>query len=188
MRDPARLRLPAATPSGWLLFCARSCESRRHSAPGLCVPPKDRRNALAGLGIVIAGSIVRRSNDLMWYYAVRRIMLAIPIALGVTIIVAGATAWKPSRSPSRGRKARSCPMPSVGLDCQGWRILRRRIRRGPGTRARPGVSRRAQARPRPPRRFRHRRSGTVRFDDVAGAPETYGKGGAERTPGGPGRA
>lgn len=95
MRDPGRLRLSAATPSGWLLFCARSCESRRHSAPGLCVPPKDRRNALAGLGIVIAGSIVRRSrNDLMWYYAVRRIMLAIPIALGVTIIVAGATAWK----------------------------------------------------------------------------------------------
>ena len=110
MRDPGRLRLSAATPSGWLLFCARSCESRRHSAPGLCVPPKDRRNALAGLGIVIAGSIVRRSrNDLMWYYAVRRIMLAIPIAIGVTIIVAVAIRLVPNRCVSTAARCANPP-------------------------------------------------------------------------------
>jgi hypothetical protein len=35
---PAACAFPPPHQDGWLLFCARSCESRRHSAPGLCVP------------------------------------------------------------------------------------------------------------------------------------------------------
>jgi hypothetical protein len=52
----------------------------------------------------------------MWYYAVRRIMLAIPIAIGVTIIVAGATAWKPSdRHQGAGRRDPAQCHPSVSI-------------------------------------------------------------------------
>lgn len=49
--------------------------------------PKDQREAVGDLGILIAGSIVFDPVvTTMWYYAVRRTMLAIPIAIGVTII------------------------------------------------------------------------------------------------------
>src|SRR6516162_10196903 len=88
MRWAAPLRLPHERVAEFL------CTKLRIPAPSCVLQGRfaacsKQGGALRreGLGILIAQSpMFAVVNDRMWNYAVRRIMLAIPIAIGVTII------------------------------------------------------------------------------------------------------